>query len=160
LTGLVRFSFFWPSATESCATSSSSSSSSSIVVVSSVSSTNSSTVLASTSINPCSTFLLYAYYRSNSTVLALIPSTFPPMLTTVRILSGNEVQKAVEITVAITLNSPGRMLRNMRHKREVTVHVTPVSSKSSLSEESVNSASGVNEMLCRVCLCSDQLCSE
>jgi hypothetical protein len=39
----------------------------------------------------------------------------------------------------------------MRHKREVTIHVTPLSSKSSLSEEAVNSASGANEMLCRVC---------
>jgi hypothetical protein len=58
-------------------------------------------------------FPLYAYYRSNSTVLALILSTFLPMLTIVRILWGNQVQKALEITVAITLRSPSRMLRNM-----------------------------------------------
>jgi hypothetical protein len=48
----------------------------------------------------------------------------------------------------------------MRHKREVTVHVTPVSRKSSLSEEAVNSASGANQWLCRICaaiICAEQI---
>jgi hypothetical protein len=64
---------------------------------------------------------------------------------------GQGSRKAVEMTVAITLHSPGRMLRNMGPKREVTVHVTPVSRKSSLSEEAVNPALGANQWLYRIC---------